>query len=134
MKTNDHRHHSHKRKVFVLDTNVLIHRPDAFYSFRGCDVVLPIWVLEELDNLKRDHHGRGRSARHAIRTINDAVGRGSLHRGVKLDNGGMLRVSLRYSKNIPPGFLIEKMDNKIILCALEEMEKGNSVFFCIKGY
>ncbi len=130
MKNNEHRHG--KNKVFVLDTNVLIHRPDAFLSFKGCDVVLPLWVLEELDNLKRDHHGRGRSARHAIRRINDAVGKGSLHRGVRLDNGGTLRVSLRYSKNIPPGFLLEKMDNKIILCALEEMEKGNSVFFVSK--
>ena len=130
MKNNEHRHG--KNKVFVLDTNVLIHRPDAFLSFKGCDVVLPLWVLEELDNLKRDHHGRGRSARHAIRRINDAVGKGSLHRGVRLENGGTLRVSLRYSKNIPPGFLLEKMDNKIILCALEEMEKGNSVFFVSK--
>jgi PhoH-like ATPase len=131
MKTNDHKHHVNQ-KVFVLDTNVLIHRPDAFLSFRGCDVILPLWVLEELDNLKRDHHGRGRSARHAIRKINDAVGRGSLHRGVKLENGGTLKVSLKYSQNIPPGFLIEKMDNKIILCALEQMEKGHSVFFVSK--
>ena len=51
---------------------------------------------------------------------------------MKLENGGSLGVSLRYSKNIPPGFLIEKMDNKIILCALEEKEKGNDVFFVSK--
>ena len=32
-----------RKKVFVLDTNVLIHRPDAFLSFRGCDVIIPLW-------------------------------------------------------------------------------------------
>lgn len=121
-----------KEKVFVLDTNVLIHRPDAFLSFRGCDVILPLWVLEELDNLKRDHHGRGRSARHAIRNINEAVGKGSLHRGVKLEHGGTLKVSLHYSTKVPPGFLFEKMDNKIILCALSQAEKGHTVFFVSK--
>jgi PhoH-like ATPase len=106
MKTPEKKKSDHK--IFVLDTNVLIHRPDAFLSFRGCDVIIPLWVLEELDNLKRDLHGRGRSARHAIRKINDAVGKGSLHKGVKLDNGGTLRVSLHYSKNIPPVFSLKK--------------------------
>ncbi len=121
-----------RKKVFVLDTNVLIHRPDAFLSFRGCDVIIPLWVLEELDNLKRDLHGRGKSARHAIRKINDVVGRGSLQRGVKLEDGGVLRVSLSFSHKIPPGFALDKMDNKIILCALEQVEKGHSVFFVSK--
>ncbi|MDT8299243.1 MAG: PIN domain-containing protein, partial [Spirochaetaceae bacterium] len=61
----------HHEKTFVIDTNVLIHRPDAFMSFRDSLVIIPLWVFEELDNLKRDHAGRGRSARQAIRYINE---------------------------------------------------------------
>ena len=39
-------------KTFVIDTNVFIHKPDAILSFRDNEVVVPLWVLEELDKLK----------------------------------------------------------------------------------
>ena len=41
------------RKIFVLDTNILIHDPKCIYNFRGNDVILPIYVVEEIDKLKR---------------------------------------------------------------------------------
>ncbi|MFO7780072.1 MAG: PIN domain-containing protein, partial [Spirochaetia bacterium] len=56
-----------KLKTFVIDTNVLIHRPDAILSFKDNEVVVPLWVLEELDRLKTFSDERGRNARHAIR-------------------------------------------------------------------
>ena len=85
-----------KKKTFVIDTNVLIHRPDAILSFKDSDIVIPIWVLEELDKLKSEHEGRGRSARAAIRFLNDISHHGNLQHGVKLENGGTLRVSLDF--------------------------------------
>ena len=39
------------RKIFVLDTNVLIHDPYSIYNFRGNDIYLPIEVIEEIDKL-----------------------------------------------------------------------------------
>lgn len=121
----------HKR-TFVIDTNVLIHRPDAFLSFRDSLVIIPLWVFEELDSLKRDHAGRGRSARQAIRHINEVSKRGSLQTGVKLPSGGTLQVGFAQSTDFPSDLRIEKTDNKIILCALAQMQSGGDVFFVSK--
>ncbi|MGL5542392.1 MAG: PIN domain-containing protein, partial [Fusobacteriaceae bacterium] len=41
------------KKIFVLDTNILIHDPSSIYSFKESEVVLPIFVIEEIDDLKR---------------------------------------------------------------------------------
>lgn len=121
-----------KDKCFVLDTNVLIHRPDAFLSFKGCEVIIPLWVFEELDSLKKDSAARGRSARHAIRAINDIAKHQSLSEGIKLEHGGMLRVGLLQSKTPIPSLESGKVDNKIILCALQQKEAGKMVFFVSK--
>jgi PhoH-like ATPase len=123
---------NHTEKIFVIDTNVLIHRPDAFLSFRDSTVVIPLWVFEELDNLKRDPAGRGRSARQAIRYINDVTKKGDLQHGVKLASGGILKVGLAKETGIPKELSLEKMDNKIILCALSLMQEGHDVFFVSK--
>jgi PhoH-like ATPase len=122
----------HHEKTFVIDTNVLIHRPDAFMSFRDSLVIIPLWVFEELDNLKRDHAGRGRSARQAIRYINEFSKRGKLQEGVKLPSGGTLKVGFAQDAKVPKDLTIDKMDNKIILCALSLMQSGNDVFFVSK--
>ncbi|MCG8453810.1 MAG: PhoH family protein [Spirochaetales bacterium] len=119
-------------KTFVIDTNVLVHRPDAFLSFRDSTVVLPLWVLEELDKLKRDHAGRGRSARHAIREIDHYSKKGNLQTGVKLPSGGVLIVGLSQDVSLPIDLPFEKMDNKIILCALGYKQEGRDVFFVSK--
>ena len=104
-------------KTFVIDTNVLIHRPDAILSFKDSEVVIPIWVLEELDKLKGEHEGRGRSARAAIRFLNEVSRHGNLQQGVKLESGGILKVELEYDRSVEESLSSDKMDNKIILCA-----------------
>ncbi|HEX2984415.1 MAG TPA: PIN domain-containing protein, partial [Ignavibacteriales bacterium] len=43
----------HPRKLFVLDTNVLLYDHTAIYSFQEHDIAIPIVVLEELDNFKK---------------------------------------------------------------------------------
>lgn len=121
-----------KEKTFILDTNVLIHRPDAFYSFKGAEVIIPLWVFEELDSLKRDRQGRGKSARDAIRKVNELCSRGSLQDGIRLEGGGVLKVGLTHSSKVPQGMILDKMDNKIVLCALEQKEAGKEVFFVSK--
>lgn len=119
-------------KTFVIDTNVLIHRPDAILSFRDHEVVVPLWVLEELDQLKTYSDERGRNARHAIRFLDRAGKSGDLSTGVKIENGSTLRVALSHSKDIPGDVLRDKLDNKIILTAYEIQRQGGTVFFVSK--
>lgn len=62
------------RKLFVLDTNVLLHEPLAIYSFKEHDVVIPMTVLEELDQIKDRKSDVSRDARVAIRALEDTLG------------------------------------------------------------
>ncbi|MDR1626029.1 MAG: PhoH family protein [Spirochaetia bacterium] len=119
-------------KTFVIDTNVLIHRPDALLSFRDSEIVVPLWVLEELDKLKAYSDERGRNARHAIRFLDDALRRGRPKEGVRLDNGSVLSVALMYAKNPGIDFSSDSPDDKIILTAYDLQKKGKTVFFVSK--
>ncbi|WP_413111210.1 PhoH family protein [Thaumasiovibrio sp. DFM-14] len=60
-----------ERKIFVLDTNILLHEPLAIYSFQEHDVVIPMTVLEELDRIKDSKRDVSRDARVAIRALED---------------------------------------------------------------
>ncbi len=51
------------KKNYVLDTNVLLHDPLAIFKFEDNDLILPIYVIEEIDQFKRDSNERGRNAR-----------------------------------------------------------------------
>lgn len=121
-----------ERKVFVVDTNVLIHNPEAIMSFRDNEIVIPLQVLEELDKLKTWPDQRGKTARDAIRFLDTVAKRGDLHDGVKLENGSILRVSLIQSERAPKGFDLDKPDNRILLCAVALKEGGRQVFFVSK--
>jgi len=80
------------KKNYVLDTNVLLHDPNAINSFKDCNVIIPLTVLEEVDNFKRELTERGRNARQLSRQLDELRNRGRLSDGVTLDNGGSLRV------------------------------------------
>jgi PhoH-like ATPase len=81
-------------KHFVLDTNVLIHDPRAIYQFADNEVVLPIFVLEEIDQFKKEASERGRNARELARVLDRLRGTGArLAEGAPLPNGGRLRVA-----------------------------------------
>lgn len=95
------------KKVFVLDTNVLIHDPRSIASFEGAQVVVPMMVLEELDQFKSDNSERGRNARAVIRYLDALRARGSLREGVKIDGGSLVQVTAadieRKCVNFPRG-------------------------------
>lgn len=80
------------QKTFVLDTNVLLHSAASLESFEENHVVLPMGVLEELDQFKEQSSELGRNARHVIRRIDALRGDGHLNDGVPLAEGGTLRV------------------------------------------
>ncbi len=122
-------------KTFVIDTNVFIHRPEAIHSFRDNEIVIPLWVLEELDNLKKERDERGRNARETIRLLDEVSRHGDLREGVRLDNGSTLRVELGRpdgAENLPADLATGKNDNKILATAYALQRAGRRVFFVSK--
>ena len=81
------------KKNYVLDTNVLLHDPHAILKFEDNDLIIPIYVLEEIDGFKRDATERGRNARTVARLLDGyRASGGSLAKGVQIGDGGTLRV------------------------------------------
>ena len=64
---------SHSTKLFVLDTNVLMHDPTSLFRFEEHDIYLPILTLEELDAHKKGMTEVARNARQASRFLDDLV-------------------------------------------------------------
>ncbi|MBP7026975.1 MAG: PhoH family protein, partial [Leptotrichiaceae bacterium] len=113
------------KKIFILDTNVLIHDPEAMFSFDDNDVYLPIYVIEEIDKLKEYNDRVGKSARETSRNIEklrkeEKNSNLSLLEGLKNSTGGTFRIVLgeNDSVNIPDSLNKNLTDNKIIGQAL----------------
>ncbi len=81
-----------KVKNYVLDTNVLLHDPNALLNFQDNHVLVPIEVIEEVDKFKRETSDRGQNARTVSRRLDALRTQGSLSTGVPLPNGGQLRI------------------------------------------
>jgi PhoH-like ATPase len=82
-------------RFFVLDTNVLLHDPNALYAFKGVVIAIPFVVLEELDKFKKEPGEKGRNAREAIRTLDTLRKNGCLSKGVPLNHntdGAILKI------------------------------------------
>ena len=108
------------QKNYVLDTNVLLHDPRAIFQFQDNRVIVPIYVLEEVDQFKKELSERGRNARAISRYLDEfRVNGGKLAAGVDLPDGGTLRVAMAL-KPIPQVFRDRrKQDNYILAVALE---------------
>lgn len=116
------------KKVYVLDTNVLIQSPYALVSFEDNKVVLPIAVLEELDKLKNDDGERGINARDAIRFLEQLRCQGSLFEGVMLESGGTIKIEANFiNVELPYGFKHESNDNRILKVCKGLMDNGEPV-------
>ncbi len=111
------------KKNFVLDTNVLLHDPNALLSFGDNDVVIPIYVIEEIDRFKKDLSELGRNARAVGRMIDGFRATGRLNEGVTMPTGGSLRVVFT-NRVLPAEMGIgQKMDHKILAVAFELTER-----------
>jgi PhoH-like ATPase len=105
-------------KNFVLDTNVLLHDASSLHAFGNNHVVIPIYVIEELDNFKKDLSELGRNARQVSRTLDKMRNDGSLTEGVSLPDGGTLRVAFTET-SLPKKYSnTHQMDNSILATAL----------------
>ncbi len=107
------------KKSYILDTNVLLHDPNAFMHFDDNHVIIPLKVIEEIDTFKRDLSELGRNARHLSRTLDGLRRQGKLADGVPLPNGGLLRVT--YPAGVDPFDGRLPADDQILQVALELM-------------
>ena len=110
------------RKIYVLDTNVLLHDPNAMLRFEDNEVVLPITVIEELDRFKKRPVESGRNARQTSRMLDRLRQKGSVTEGIRTQKGGSIRVALcqrETLKALPPELTGDGGDNAILAVALE---------------
>lgn len=134
-------------KIYVLDTNVLLHDPMAIHSFAEHRVVIPMTVLEELDIIKdRKDKGVSREARIAINNIDKIIDNASpkeIQRGIKINSelmqqaNGTLSVfqdqKIQGDKNIPYLNSTQQHanDNRIINVALNLQNANTDAFVCL---
>ena len=120
-----------KKKIFVLDTSVLLHDHQAITHFGSQDVAIPITVLEELDNFKIGNDTKNFSAREVIRFIDKLSTNHSLQEWISLgDHLGKFKIALITD---PAGLNAEdiyargKNDHKIINAALYLKETNTKI-------
>ncbi len=126
------------KKTYVLDTNVILHSAQALNSFEDNEVVIPMTVIEELDKFKRNQDELGRNTRQAIRQIDALRQKGSLAKGVPLNNSpdpdkcGSLRVIVSEGR-LSDSSDMKVPDNRILNVAKMLMEqKKQPVIFITK--
>lgn len=117
-----------KKKVFVLDTSVLLHDHQSIISFENNDIAVPITVLEELDKFKIGNDTKNFTAREVIRFIDKLSGNGSLQDwislGAKLGKFKVIMETSPKSYNAEDIYAKGKNDHKIINAALHEQEQN----------
>ncbi|WP_046079078.1 PhoH family protein [Halomonas sp. HG01] len=127
-------------RLYVLDTNVLIHDPAALYQFDEHEVVIPMTVLEELDKHKNGIREIARTARQVSRTLSDLtanVDLSQIREGIPIPrlNGpeGRLRL-LCYDDLETPDHLENSPDNRLLTetCRLRDERADASVILVTK--
>src|SRR4051812_23425518 len=122
-------------KHFVLDTNVLIHDPRAILQFTDNEVVIPIFVIEEIDQFKKEASERGRNAREVARLLDGLrEGGARLSDGATLPSGGKLRVASA-ARSVPTTLRESQIaDHLILMVALDvrDANKGEPAIFVTK--
>ena len=124
-----------KKKIYVLDTSVILHSHDSIMNFEENDIGIPITVLEELDHMKKGNDIINFEAREFIRMIDDLSSDKMLDNWISLNgkNKGSFKVLVDYSSknNI---FNDEINDHKILDSALnlQRIEKNKSVILISK--
>lgn len=113
-------------KNFILDTNVLLHDPQALFKFQENNIFIPITVIEEIDRFKKDMNETGRNARQVSRILDTMREKGSLAVGILMPDKGTLRVELfseKFFKHLPVDLRSDSGDNRILGVALAVRER-----------
>ncbi|MDR1760950.1 MAG: PhoH family protein [Bacteroidales bacterium] len=114
------------KKIFVLDTNVILHNHSAMYAFEDNDVVIPITVLEELDKFKKGENELGWNARQFMRDLEHISNETIFKTGVELGEGRgkiFVRNLMEYPAIILHSFWEQTPDHRILATAVQEKEQ-----------
>ena len=115
-----------EKKIFVLDTSVIIYDHTAIKNFAEHDVVIPITVLEELDNFKKGNDTKNYSAREFTRYIDSLSGNNSLQEWTAINGPtrGKFKIEMNFSSktNAEVIFADRKADHRILNTALYTAE------------
>jgi PhoH-like ATPase len=98
---------------------VILHDARAIYAFADNNVVIPIYVIEEVDTFKKDQSELGRNARQIARLLDEYRSEGGLSKAQKMSNGGTVRVALPKNPPKNPSYDSRSMDQRILETALE---------------
>ncbi|MCF6364683.1 MAG: PhoH family protein [Bacteroidales bacterium] len=107
-------------KTFILDTNVILHDYNSIMKFEENDVIIPIVVLEELDNFKKGNEEINFNAREFMRELDKLAGDSLFNGGVSLGEGkGTLKIELgkEFSEKMKLSFTENKPDHQILAVA-----------------
>ncbi|HEX9171366.1 MAG TPA: PhoH family protein [Telluria sp.] len=132
-------------KVFVLDTNVLMHDPTSLFRFEEHDVYLPMMTLEELDDHKKGMSEVARNARQVSRTLDALIANiddDAIEAGIPLSKLGnkdakgrlFFQTKLQNGPSLPEGLPVGKADNQIlgVVRALEAESQGRAIVLVSK--
>lgn len=126
-----------KLKLFVLDTNVILHDSSCIYQFEENDIVLPMSVLEELDQFKKGSDSVNFHAREFVRSL-DALAEDKLFNGGLEIAPGLGNISIKldfpFHDNISQSFSEKKTDHRILNTAycLAQSDRNHDVILVSK--
>lgn len=119
------------KKIKIFDTNVLLSDPNALFNYPSELVVIPISVIEEIDEFKKSMNEVGKNARYILRKIDKLRKRGKISAknkvskrakkellGIPLNNNGRLIIELNHTNEVPQDLNADKVDNRILAVAL----------------
>lgn len=126
-----------KKKIFVLDTNVMLHDYNSIYKFEDNDIIIPITSLEELDKFKVGNQQINYNARHFTKQLDTISNEDIMTKGVKLGDGlGTLRIEQNqpFSDKIKNAFKEDTADHRILAVAdyLKSKNKSKQVILVTK--
>ena len=104
-------------KVFILDTNVILHDSSCILQFKENDIVIPLTVIEELDHFKRGSQVINLNAREFARTLDTMTGSALFNGGISLGKGmGKVRIAISrgMSEEIREIFKDDTPDHRIL--------------------
>lgn len=109
--------------TLVLDTNVLLSDPDALFAYPKAILILPLTVLDEMDQFKKEYNERGRNARVLALYLDQLRVQGSLTQGVPVGDGATLVVDLEEGIKAHPGMDLKKGSNRVLMATVAIRER-----------
>ena len=104
-------------KIFILDTNVILHDFRAIHNFQENDIVIPITVLEELDKFKKGNDSINYNSREFLREMDKISDNHLFDKGIRIGEGlGLLKIELThpFSDQMLQSFFEDTQDHRIL--------------------